>query len=132
MAVTDSIADALTIIRNASFAKKEVAEIKNSKVMEAVLKLLKKDGYILNYKLVKDNKQGLLRVYLGYAKDGTPALSGLKRISKPGLRVYKQSDAIPKVYGGLGTAIISTSKGMVTDNDAREAKIGGEVICYAW
>jgi len=132
MAVTDSIADALTVIRNASFAKKEVAEIKNSKVMEAVLKLLKKDGYILNYKLVKDNKQGLLRVYLGYAKDGTPALSGLKRISKPGLRVYKQSDALPKVYGGLGTAIISTSKGIVTDNDAREAKIGGEVICYAW
>lgn len=132
MAVTDSIADALTIIRNASFAKKEVAEIRNSKVMEAVLKILKKDGYILNYKIVKDNKQGLIRVYLGYAKDGTPALSGLKRISRPGLRIYKQCDEMPKVYGGLGTAIISTSKGMVTDVEARDAKVGGEVICYAW
>lgn len=132
MAVTDPIADALTIIRNASFAKKEVAEIRNSKVMEAVLKILKKDGFIVNYKLVKDTKQGLLRVYLGYMKDGTPALSGLKRISKPGLRIYKQCDEIPKVYGGLGTAIISTSKGMVTDIEARDAKVGGEVICYAW
>lgn len=132
MAVTDSIADALTIIRNASFAKKEVAEIKNSKVMQAVLKILKKDGYIINYKLMKDDKQGILRVYLGYMKDGTPALSGLKRISKPGLRIYKQCDEIPKVYGGLGTAIISTSKGMLTDIEARDSKIGGEVICYAW
>ena len=132
MAVSDPIADALTIIRNASFAKKEVAEIRNSKTVEAILKILKREGYILNYKLMKDDKQGLLRVYLGYAKDGTPGLSGLKRISRPGLRSYKQCDEIPKVYGGLGTAIISTSKGMVTDIEAREARSGGEVICYAW
>lgn len=132
MAVTDSIADALTIIRNASFAKKDAAEIKNSKMMEAVLALLKKDGFIINYKLMKDNKQGKLRVYLAYMKDGTPALSGLKRVSRPGLRVYKQHDELPKVYGGLGSAIISTSKGLLTDTEAREQKIGGEVICYAW
>jgi len=132
MAVTDPIADALTIIRNASNAKKEVAEIKNSKIVEAILGILKRDGYIVNFKLMKDNKQGKLRVYLGYAKDGTPTLSGVKRISKPGLRVYKQCDELPKVYGGLGTAIISTSSGLLTDNEARDKKQGGEVICYAW
>lgn len=132
MAVTDPIADALTIIRNASNAKKEVAEVRNSRITEEILKLLKRDGFIVNYKLMKDERQGKLRVYLGYAKDGTPALSGVKRVSRPGLRIYKQCDALPKVYGGLGTAIISTSKGLLTDNEAREMKIGGEVICYAW
>lgn len=132
MAVTDPIADALTIIRNASNAKKDVAEIRNSKIVEEILKILKRDGFIINYRLMKDNKQGKLRVYLGYAKDSMPALSGVKRISKPGLRVYKQCDELPKVYGGLGTAIISTSKGLMTDNEARDQKVGGEVICYAW
>lgn len=132
MAVTDPIADALTVIRNASFAKKEAVEIKKSKLMESVLVILKKEGFIVDYKVMKDDKQGKLRIYLGYMKDGTPALSGLKRASRPGLRLYKGCDELPKVYGGLGTAIISTSKGLMTDVEARDKKIGGEVICYAW
>ena len=132
MGVTDPIADALTIIRNASKAKKEVAELRNSKQLEEILKIFKKESFISNYKLIKDSKQGLLRVYLKYDKDGTPAIAGIKRISRPGLRAYKQSDELPKVYGGLGVAVISTSKGLMTDKDARENKIGGEIICYAW
>ena len=132
MAVTDPIADALTILRNASFAKKSVAEIRNSKISEEILKIFKKESFISNYKLIKDSKQGILRVYLQYDKDGTPAILGIKRISRPGLRVYKKSDELPKVYGGLGVAVISTSKGMMTDNEAREGKMGGEIICYTW
>jgi small subunit ribosomal protein S8 len=132
MAVTDPIADALTILRNASSAKKDVAELKNSKVTEEIVKILKKESFIANYKLIKDTKQGVLRVYLKYDKDGSPAMLGIKRISKPGLRIYKKSDELPKVYGGLGIAVISTSKGLMTDNEARTGKMGGEIICYAW
>ena len=132
MAVTDPIADALTILRNASFAKKQVAELRNSKIVEEILKIFRKESFISNYKLIKDTKQGILRVYLQYDKDGTPAILGIKRISKPGLRIYKKSDELPKVYGGLGVAVISTSKGMMTDNDARAHSMGGEVICYTW
>ena len=132
MALTDPIADMLTILRNASLAKKEVAEVRNSIFSENILKILKRESFIANYKLMKDNKQGVLRVYLKYLKDGTPAILGLKRISKPGLRVYRKADSVPKVYGGLGVAIVSTSKGLLTDNEAREQKMGGEVICYAW
>jgi small subunit ribosomal protein S8 len=132
MAVTDPIADMLTVIRNASSSKKDVAEVKGSLLSESVLKILKKEGFISNYKTIKDNKQGILRVYLKYLKSGTPAILGLKRISKPGLRIYKKADELPKVYGGLGVAIISTSKGLLTDEEARENKVGGEVLCYAW
>ena len=132
MAVTDPIADALTIIRNASNVKKETAEIRNSKLLEEILKILKKESFISNYKLIKDSKQGLLRVYLSYEKNGTPAIAGIKRISKPGLRIYKKSDELPKVYSGLGVAVISTSKGLMTDAGARESKMGGEVLCYVW
>ena len=132
MSVTDPIADALTVIRNASNAKKEVAELKASKLIEEILKIFKREGFIANYKLIKDTRQGLLRVYLKYAKDGAPALLGIKRISKPGLRIYKKSDELPKVYGGLGVAVISTSKGILTDDEARTKKLGGEVICYIW
>jgi len=132
MALTDPIADMLTILRNASSTKKDTAEVKNSVLSESIVKLLKQEGFIDNYKLIKDNKQGILRIYLKYLKNGTPAILGLKRISRPGLRVYKKSDELPKVYGGLGIAILSTSNGIITDNKAREMKIGGEVICYAW
>lgn len=132
MALTDPIADMLTIIRNASSARKEVAEVKNSRLSEEIIKIFKKENFISNYKLIKDSKQGILRVYLKYSKTGTPAILGIRRISKSGLRVYKGSDELPKVYGGLGTAIISTSKGLMTDNEAREKKIGGEVISYIW
>ena len=132
MAVTDPIADMLTVLRNASVAKKPVAEVKNSKISEGIVKILKDEDFISNYKVIKDTKQGILRVYFKYAPDGAPALLGLKRISKLGLRIYKKADELPKVYGGLGSAIISTSKGLMTDKEAREKKIGGEVICYVW
>lgn len=132
MAVTDSVADMLTVIRNGSFAKKEVVEVKGSKLSEEILNIFKKEIFVLNYKLIKDNKQGILRVYLKYAKDGSPAILGIKRVSKPGLRIYKKYDELPKVYGGLGLAVVSTSKGLMTDSQAREKKIGGEVLCYIW
>ena len=132
MALTDPMADMLTIIRNASRAKKETAEVKNSRLSEEVVKILKENKFLSNYKVIKDSKQGILRIYLKYSKEGSPALLGLKRISKPGLRIYKKADELPKVYGGLGIAVISTSLGLMTDKDAREKKVGGEVMCYAW
>jgi small subunit ribosomal protein S8 len=132
MALTDPIADMLTVLRNASSTKKDTAELKNSVLSENIVKILKREGFIANYKLMKDNKQGVLRVYLKYLKNGTPAILGLKRISRPGLRTYKKADELPKVYGGLGVAIISTSQGLLTDTEARDRKVGGEVICYAW
>ena len=132
MAVTDPIADMLTMIRNASSAKKDVMEVKNSHLAEEILKIFKKERFIINFKLIKDSKQGILRVYLKYGKDGFPAITGIRRISKPGLRIYKKSDELPKVYGGLGIAIISTSKGLMTDKQARKAGLGGEVLCKIW
>ena len=132
MAVTDPIADMLTVIRNANSARKDVAEVKNSVLSEKILGILKKEGFIANYKVIKDNKQGTLRVYLRYMKNGSPALLGLKKISRPGLRIYKKADDLPKVYSGLGVAVVSTSKGLLTDDEAREQKVGGEVLCYAW
>ena len=132
MALSDPIADMLTVIRNASSARKEIVEARNSVLSESVVKILKREGFIANYKLMKDNKQGILRIYLKYLKNGTPSILGLKRISRPGLRVYKKSDELPKVYSGLGIAILSTSKGLLTDTEARNSKIGGEVLCYAW
>jgi len=132
MAVTDSVADMLTVIRNGSFAKKSTVEVRGSKLSEEVLGIFKKESFISNYKLIKDNKQGILRVYLKYYKDGAPAILGIKRISKPGLRIYKKADELPKVYGGLGLAVISTSRGLMTDSQAKDQKIGGEVLCYIW
>ena len=132
MAVTDSIADMLTIVRNGSRAKMPVVEVRGSNMSGEILTIFKKNEFISNLKLIKDNKQGVLRVYLKYYKDGSPSILGIKRISKPGLRVYKKTDELPKVYGGLGLAVISTSKGLMTDTQAREEKLGGEVICYIW
>jgi small subunit ribosomal protein S8 len=132
MAVTDSVADMLTVIRNGSFAKKETVEVKGSKLSEEILNIFKRERFIANFKLMKDNSQGVLRVYLKYAKDGAPAILGIKRISRPGLRIYKKADELPKVYGGLGSAVISTSKGLLTDSEARAKKLGGEVLCYIW
>ena len=132
MAVTDSIADMLTIVRNGSVAKRPVVEVRGSNMSGEILNIFKKNEFISNLKLIKDNKQGVLRVYLKYYKDGSPSILGIKRISRPGLRVYKKTDELPKVYGGLGLAVISTSKGLMTDAQAREEKLGGEVICYIW
>lgn len=132
MAVTDPIADMLTMLRNASSAKKEVVEVKNSRLTEEIIKIFKKERFISNYKIIKNSKQGILRIYLQYLKDGKPAIIGIKKISKSGLRVYKKAEDVPQVLGGLGTAVISTSKGLLTDVQARGEKVGGEVICYIW
>ena len=132
MAITDPIADMLTMVRNASRAKKETVEVKNSRLAQELLKIFQRESFISNYRVIADSKQGLLRIYLRYGKEGQPAITGIKRVSKPGLRIYKGKDELPKVYGGLGIAVVSTSNGLLTDAEARDKKLGGEVICYAW
>lgn len=131
MAVTDPIADFLTRIRNASKAKKIKVEIPSSKMKAGLAEILKKNGYIYDYKIDDDNKQNVISVLLKYS-DGIPAINGLKRISKPGLRIYKNSKELPRVLNGLGTAVISTSKGLLTEKEARRQDTGGEVVCYIW
>jgi small subunit ribosomal protein S8 len=131
MAVTDPIADFLTRIRNASKARKIKVEIPSSKMKAGLAEILKKNGYIYDYKIDEDSKQNVISVLLKYS-DGEPAISGLKRISKPGLRIYKKSDKLPRVLNGLGTAVISTSKGLLTEKEARRQDTGGEVVCYIW
>lgn len=132
MVMTDPIADMLTRIRNANTVYHDVVEIPSSKAKKAIADILKEEGFIKNYELIEDNKQDVLRLYLKYGTNKEKVISGLKRISKPGLRVYAQKDEIPRVLGGLGIAVISTSKGVITDKRARELGIGGEVICYVW
>jgi len=132
MPVTDLIADTLTIIRNGTRAKKEKVDVKNSRLNQEVLGIFKKDGYIKNFKTISDKKQGMIRVYLKYEEEGAPAITQIERISKPGLRIYVDKENIPKVLNGLGTAVISTSKGVLTGREARKQKIGGEVICHIW
>jgi small subunit ribosomal protein S8 len=131
MSVTDPISDFLLRIRNASKAKKLRVEIPSSKMKQGLAEILKKENYIHDYSIIEDSKQNVLRIQLKY-RDGFSAISGLKRISKPGLRVYKDSTELPRVYNGLGTAVISTSKGLMTDKEARATAFGGEVICYIW
>ena len=131
MAVTDPISDFLTRIRNASKAKKIKVEIPSSKMKAGLAEILKKNGYIYDFKVDEDNKQNVITVLLKYS-DGVPAINGLKRISKPGLRIYKKSDELPRVLNGLGTAVISTSKGLLTEKEARRQDTGGEVVCYIW
>lgn len=132
MSLSDPIANALTIIRNASRLKKETADIPASKMIKSILEIFKKEGYIDNYRHIEDKKQGILRVYFKLAADKQPAITGLRRISKPGLRVYVKNTKLPRVLNGLGSALISNSKGILTDAQAREQKLGGEVICYIW
>jgi len=131
MSVTDPISDFLLRIRNASKAKKLRVEIPASKMKQGLAEILKKENFIHDYSIVEDNKQNVIKIQLKY-RDGSAAISGLKRISKPGLRVYKDSTKLPRVYNGLGTAVISTSKGLLTDKEARDLAVGGEVICYIW
>jgi small subunit ribosomal protein S8 len=131
MPVTDPISDFLLRIRNASKAKKLRVEIPASKMKQGLAEILKKENYIHDYSIVEDNKQNFIKIQLKY-RDGLSAITGLKRISKPGLRVYKDSGELPRVLNGLGTAVISTSKGLLTDKEARALAIGGEVICYIW
>ena len=132
--MTDPIADYLTRLRNAIKAKHKVVEIPASNIKKEITKILKEKGYILNYKFDDEvNYQGSIKIALKYhPADGTPAIKTLKRISKPGLRRYCDTESIPRVLNGLGISIISTSKGILTDKQARELGIGGEVICYVW
>jgi small subunit ribosomal protein S8 len=131
MSVTDPIADFLTRIRNASKAKLLRVDIPASKMKIQIAEILKNEKYIHDYTIIEDNKQNIIRIHLKY-RGGIPAISGLKRISKPGLRIYKPAEQLPRVLNGLGTAVISTSKGLLTDKQARSQSIGGEVICYIW
>jgi small subunit ribosomal protein S8 len=130
--MTDPIADMLTRIRNATLVKREMVEIPGSKIKCEIARILKEEGYIRDYTFIEDEKQGVLRLYLKYGPKKEQVVSGLRRISKPGLRVYASHDKIPRVLGGLGIAILSTSKGLMTDKAARGAGIGGEVMCYIW
>ncbi len=130
--MTDPIADMLTRIRNASKAKLEKVDIPSSKLKLEVAKILKDEGYIKNLKMVKDRRQGIIRVYLKYTEDELPVIQGLKRVSRPGCRVYVGNDAIPRVREGLGTAILSTSKGIQSGKQAKKDNVGGEVLCHVW
>jgi small subunit ribosomal protein S8 len=132
MVMTDPIADMLTRIRNANMVKHDLVEFPASNMKKAVLDLLKLEGFIHNYEYIEDSKQGVLRVRMKYGPDREKVITGLKRISKPGLRVYAKRDEIPRVLGGLGIAVLSTSKGIMTDKQARKEGVGGEVICYVW
>lgn len=132
MVMTDPIADFLTRIRNANNIMQDTVEIPASNEKKAVADILKKEGFIKDFECIEDDKQGVIRVYLKYAEDNQKVITGLKKISKPGLRVYCRKDEIPKVLGGLGIAVISTSQGIMSDREARKAGIGGEVICYVW
>jgi len=132
MSMTDPIADLLTRIRNGAMAKLQKVDIPSSNMKVGIVTVLKNEGYIKNYKLISDQKQGILRIYLKYINDSDPVISEIKRISKPGGRRYVKSDKIPSVKQGLGIAILSTSKGLLTDKVAREAGVGGELICTVW
>ncbi len=131
MSVTDPISDFLLRIRNASKAKKLRVEIPASKMKVGLADILKKESFIHDYSIVEDNKQNVIKIQLKY-RDGSSAITGMKRISKPGLRIYKDATELPRVLNGLGTAVISTSKGLMTDKEARSQSAGGEVICYIW
>jgi len=130
--MTDPIADMLTRIKNALRAKKEEVDIPSSNLKLRIAEILKEEGYIKDFKLIQDAKQGIIRVFLKYDEYGEPLISGLKRVSKPGRRIYVSKDQIPRVMRGLGVAILTTSKGIMTDREARKMGVGGEVICYVW
>lgn len=132
MAMSDPIADMLTRIRNGGKAEFAKVDIPGSKLKVELARVLKEQGYIKNYKFLEDNKQGMLRVYLKYAGDSKPAIYGLERVSKPSRRVYKKSKDIKPVLNGLGISILSTSKGLMTDKQAKKANVGGEVLCNIW
>lgn len=130
--MTDPIADFLTRIRNAVMVNHDKVEIPASKVKKAITEIFKEEGFIKDCEFIDDGKQGIIRIYLKYGDNREKVITGLKRISKPGLRVYAKKDEIPRVLGGLGVAIISTSQGIMTDKQARKLGLGGEVLCYIW
>lgn len=132
MVMTDPIADMLTRIRNANNAKHQNVDVPASNIKKSIVDILLEEGYVRGCDLIEDDKQGIIRIKLKYTSEKEKVISGIKRISKPGLRVYAKRNEIPKVLGGLGIAILSTSKGIMTDKNARKNNVGGEVICYVW
>lgn len=132
MHITDPIADFLTRIRNANSAKHETVDIPASNMKKAIAKILLDEGYIKGYQVIDDSKQGIIRVTLKYGENKQKVITGLKRVSRPGLRIYAGADELPRVLKGLGIAIISTSKGIMTDKEARKQNIGGEVLAFVW
>ena len=132
MQITDPIADMLTRIRNANTSKHETGDCPASKMKTSIVDILANEGYIKGYQVIEDGKQGVIRITLKYSPSGERVISGLKRVSKPGLRYYASAEEMPRVLKGLGTAIVSTSKGVMTDKAARKEHIGGEVLCFVW
>lgn len=130
--MSDPVADMLTRIRNASSVFHDTVDVPASNLKKEVARILKEEGYIRDYKVQDDGKQGMIRIYLKYAPPKRQVISGIKRISKPGLRVYAQRHDVPRVLGGLGVAVMSTSRGVMSDRQARKEGVGGEVICYVW
>ena len=132
MQLTDTIADLLTRIRNANTAKHATVDVPASNVKKAISQILVDEGYVKDFKVIEDGKQGVIRITLKYGDNKAPVITGLRRVSKPGLRIYSSCEDMPKVRKGLGIAIVSTSKGIVTDKKARELNVGGEVLAYVW
>ena len=132
MQITDTIADMLTRIRNASSAKHDSVDVPASKVKKAIAQILFDEGYIQSFEVIDDNKQGVIRIVLKYGANKAQTITGIRRVSKPGLRIYTNVEDMPKVMKGLGIAILSTSKGIMTDKQARKANVGGEVLAYVW
>ena len=132
MQITDSIADLLTRIRNASSAKHETVDIPASNMKKAIMQILVDEGYVKSFTVIEDGKQGMIRATLKYGEGKTPVITGLRRVSKPGLRIYSSVEDMPKVLKGLGIAIVSTSKGVMTDRQARKENVGGEILASIW
>jgi len=132
MVMTDSLADMLTRIRNASKARHDLVEMPSSKLKVAVAKILKDEGYIKSFRVIEDSTQGVLKIYLRYKDDGSPILTGIRRISTPGRRTFVGATEIPKVMGGLGLSILTTSQGVMTGLDAKQKNVGGELLCEVW
>ncbi|WJY27023.1 MULTISPECIES: 30S ribosomal protein S8 [Sporosarcina] len=132
MTMSDPIADMLTRIRNANMVRHEKLEVPASNLKKEIAEILKREGFIRDVEYVEDNKQGIIRIFLKYGKNEERVITGLKRISKPGLRVYAKSNEVPKVLNGLGIALVSTSNGVLTDKEARAKQVGGEVVAYVW
>jgi small subunit ribosomal protein S8 len=132
MVMTDPIADMLTRIRNANSVRHEKLEVPASNIKKEIAEILKREGFIRDVEYIADDKQGIIRIFLKYGVNNERVITGLKRISKPGLRVYAKSTEVPRVLGGLGIAIVSTSKGIMTDKDARQQQVGGEIVAYVW
>ena len=132
MTMTDPIADMLTRIRNANVVKHETVDVPASNMKKELARILLEEGFIRGYDVIEDGKQGIIRIQLKYGQEGERVITGLKKISKPGMRVYAANHEIPKVLNGIGISVISTSKGILTDKQARKENVGGEVICYVW